>query len=385
MRFLTINARGMKEATDYSSLLRLDRVRGELPIPGTGGTMDISEARLSTALITTTHMDLAIFKLINLTDSVRGTSWSTKQDALNWKAAKIRPLRRGTGMAAFAFRIHCSCGTWATEWSEFLDGIDNASRFDLTDILSHGERLTMMFDDAGSGFALSEFYFTVLQLLRVAHDWIQESVEELKNLAGEFEWQYGPDGYLHDHDQEAAEVSRRNWESVMSHQQSLANGLLSRIAKKREEMSSLRDGLFNATSVREATKSSQLNHYILVFTVVTIFYLPLSFVAALFALDLFKWDAPGQKGSFAAAIVAVAGGTYVCSGLLIWTVRRPERRRTFTRVWIRLWEGCRRRLGWLRRERPVVEDLQRVDSLDGIPGRRGLENSTGVRFAWDLG
>jgi hypothetical protein len=31
--------------------------------------------------------------------------------------------------------------------------------------------------------------------------------------------------------------------------------------------------------VSEATKSKQLNHYILVFTVVTIFYLPLSFVA----------------------------------------------------------------------------------------------------------
>lgn len=37
--------------------------------------------------------------------------------------------------------------------------------------------------------------------------------------------------------------------------------------------------IFTATSVSEAAKSSQLNHYILVFTVVTIFYLPLSFVA----------------------------------------------------------------------------------------------------------
>ena len=33
------------------------------------------------------------------------------------------------------------------------------------------------------------------------------------------------------------------------------------------------------TSVREAKKSTQLNHYIFVFTVVTIFYLPLSFIA----------------------------------------------------------------------------------------------------------
>lgn len=37
--------------------------------------------------------------------------------------------------------------------------------------------------------------------------------------------------------------------------------------------------MFNATSVNEAKKTTQLNHYILVFTVITIFYLPLSFVS----------------------------------------------------------------------------------------------------------
>jgi hypothetical protein len=105
--------------------------------------------------------------------------------------------------------------------------------------------------------------------------------------------------------QEAAlAVFHQNWKRVSSHQQRLGNNLLSRIAKKGEEVKSLRDGvslrvqyrnpdsfhvdvlayrartqLFNATSVSEATKSSQLNHYILAFTVVTIFYLPLRFIA----------------------------------------------------------------------------------------------------------
>ena len=37
--------------------------------------------------------------------------------------------------------------------------------------------------------------------------------------------------------------------------------------------------MFNATSVNEAKKSTQLNHYIFVFTVITIIYLPLSFIA----------------------------------------------------------------------------------------------------------
>ena len=108
----------------------------------------------------------------------------------------------------------------------------------------------MMFDDAGSEFAVSQFYFTVLQLLRIAHDWIQESVEHLKDLIRFFEKHFEPSGRVgsidstsSEIDQAAAEVSRRNWESVTSHQQQLANSLLARIARKREEVSSLRDGV----------------------------------------------------------------------------------------------------------------------------------------------
>ncbi len=37
--------------------------------------------------------------------------------------------------------------------------------------------------------------------------------------------------------------------------------------------------MFNATFVAEARRATQLSHYILVFTIVAIFYLPLSFVA----------------------------------------------------------------------------------------------------------
>ncbi|GAB1309885.1 hypothetical protein MFIFM68171_00095 [Madurella fahalii] len=83
----------------------------------------------------------------------------------------------------------------------------------------------------------------------------------------------------------------------------------------------------------EAAKSSQLNHYILVFTVVTIFYLPLSFIAALFALGMFNWDKPGQTVSFAVTMVLVASGTYVFSGLLIWVVREPARRQDIKQIY----------------------------------------------------
>ncbi|KAJ4293976.1 hypothetical protein N0V88_005490, partial [Collariella sp. IMI 366227] len=85
--------------------------------------------------------------------------------------------------------------------------------------------------------------------------------------------------------------------------------------------------LFTATAVSEATKAKQLNHYIFVFTVVTIFYLPLTFVTALYALDLFSWDSPNQKTSFVVTLLLVAGTTYGFAGFLIWSVREPKRRK----------------------------------------------------------
>ena len=36
--------------------------------------------------------------------------------------------------------------------------------------------------------------------------------------------------------------------------------------------------LFNATAMKEALSSGQLNHYVLVFTIATVIFLPLSFV-----------------------------------------------------------------------------------------------------------
>ncbi|KAK0645440.1 hypothetical protein B0T16DRAFT_457473 [Cercophora newfieldiana] len=84
-----------------------------------------------------------------------------------------------------------------------------------------------------------------------------------------------------------------------------------------EEAKSLRDGLFNATAVSEATKSTQLNHYHLVFTVATVVYLPLSFIVAPFALELFDWKDPRQETWFIITIILVAGMTYFVSWLSI--------------------------------------------------------------------
>jgi hypothetical protein len=63
-----------------------------------------------------------------------------------------------------------------------------------------------------------------------------------------------------------------------------ASAVQRRIRKKTEEINSLRDGLFNATSLRESTKGMALNQAIYVFTVVTVLFTPVSFLATFWAL-----------------------------------------------------------------------------------------------------
>jgi hypothetical protein len=109
----------------------------------------------------------------------------------------------------------------------------------------------MMFDN--ELFATSELYFTILQLLRIASDWIREGMEDLENLAGQsqvfidFHFTLARRGgevpATVDVSEVVSEVIERNWENVVSHQKSLAKPLLERIEKKSEEVKSLRDGV----------------------------------------------------------------------------------------------------------------------------------------------
>jgi hypothetical protein len=105
----------------------------------------------------------------------------------------------------------------------------------------------------GNGFQLSEFYFAILQVLRIASVWIKESMSDLSTLVDDIEERFFsaetaedwitflPDSTETQH--EAIKVFKQNWGSVISHQRRIGNGLLNRIAKKEEEIKSLRDGV----------------------------------------------------------------------------------------------------------------------------------------------
>lgn len=114
-----------------------------------------------------------------------------------------------------------------------------------------------MYDDSNLG--VSEFYFFISQLLRFASDWIRESTDDLCVLVQQLErahfspeaekdnLKYGaPCSFLPDSPkarQATIEIFKQNWEIVLSHQQNLADDILNRIARKQEEVKSLRDGV----------------------------------------------------------------------------------------------------------------------------------------------
>ncbi|KAM7212717.1 hypothetical protein V8F06_011917 [Rhypophila decipiens] len=299
----------------------------------------VVELRYAVGLKTTWKFEQAVFTLFTMADSgrVRLRSLDELSNEWQWRMAGIVPLQRATGVAAFAFRIHSLLPEWERQWSSLIDTLGKAlnSNANLDAILSPAGRRSIMIDR--SGLQLSEFYFTMMQTLRIASEWIQESMDDLRHMVNDMERLYlspqTPEGFPTFLPLDATKrdefirVYRSNWNSVLLHQQNIGSELLSRIAKKQEELKSLRDGLFNATSINEAAKSTQLNHYILAFTVVTIFYLPLSFIATLFALDFFDLkEDPRQTKWFIATTVSVAIGTYVACWLLVWIVQEPNRR-----------------------------------------------------------
>ncbi|EAW25667.1 uncharacterized protein NFIA_044860 [Aspergillus fischeri NRRL 181] len=159
---------------------------------------------------------------------------------------------------------------WQRKWSSLLDEIDNCVRLQVTDLRNRQMREDLMFD---SSFARSDFYFTILQHLRIFAQTIRDTGSDLQALAdlGLFHLRIPLDNI----ESPAAAA----WEQIMTRFEETSDRLLQRIYNQTEDIRSLRDGLFNATSLREASKSTNMNRYIMVFTIMTILYLPLSFVA----------------------------------------------------------------------------------------------------------
>ncbi|KAF2802242.1 uncharacterized protein BDZ99DRAFT_401745 [Mytilinidion resinicola] len=212
-----------------------------------------------------------------------------------------------------------------------------------------------MFD---SSLDRSKQYFIVLQLLRIMGEWISGALKDLEQQKGGWlqDQEYRKYAMIAFHERELrADPSRgvpeldeidleekvisANWEALITYQRRHEKLLLDRIDKKTEEIKSLRDGvshrrLFNATSVLETRKGTAINQYLFVFTVITIFYLPLSFVASIFGMHLFdSEDNHRTQASFYISTVLISILTYILSGFGAWWVGDSVRRQKLKRGW----------------------------------------------------
>ncbi|TVY64930.1 hypothetical protein Focb16_v016424 [Fusarium oxysporum f. sp. cubense] len=157
-------------------------------------------------------------------------------------------------------------------WGETLGIIDELVHFKLDDFDNVLRVEDLMFDKS---FQRSKDYFVALQLLRIVDEWldeVQSSVEDMvKSLNRTYTFPY--------------DISSKDcYDGAVRYVNEHTTAAQSRVRKKREEINSLRDGLFNATSLRESTKAMALNQAIYVFTVVTVLFTPVSFLATFWAL-----------------------------------------------------------------------------------------------------
>ncbi|OQD89552.1 hypothetical protein PENANT_c002G07007 [Penicillium antarcticum] len=253
-------------------------------------------------------------------------------------------LGRLTAVGFFLAFLGVLLETVVGNWDESLDRLDETLVTSLSE-LKRSRRQDLMFDN--DQFAKSDQYFTALQVLRICSDWIKQVNQGLKTLHGQIDISKASldddsddDSNTHTAQDKANERKQLDemFSIVMAENEARSRPRLDRIERKVEEVKSLRDGLFNATSVREASKGTSLaemsgrqNQYILVFTIATVFYLPMSFVTSFYGMHLFDQgdDPSASKAPFIATFVVLSLATYILAASGLWFVKgRAEHKST---------------------------------------------------------
>ncbi|KAK3332319.1 hypothetical protein B0T19DRAFT_100148 [Cercophora scortea] len=234
----------------------------------------------------------------------RATEILVFPERATWEPNQILPCEGYPGLvgiAQFLASFSLQVERWDKGWTDTLEQIDEAFRrqvslsisslktaafgllvingtlltatHQITNSLDADQCESVMFDES---FKLSKIYFTTIQVLNVASDWIEKSIGEWESLARRWVRETRVDEVS---DQKGLGLVGEGWGHVTANFKAKADGHLDRIRQKREEVKALRDGLFNATSLREATKGMALNRAIYVFTIVTVIFTPISFMA----------------------------------------------------------------------------------------------------------
>ncbi|KAK8040378.1 hypothetical protein PG991_000166 [Apiospora marii] len=295
---------------------------------------------------------------------------------------------------------------WHKDWEKLLIMLDDVMTVQIEDIYDTKKRASLMFETStGSKFERSDRYFFVTELLRISAEWIKETGNDLQHLQAVTTREllkgiaHAKHNYNGEHPntiswEACADVISHNWTIVFQAYEKYEKDLLGKIERKAQEVKSLRDGLFSATSVREATKSTSINEYILVFTVMT-----------LYGIDMFNFDIPGQTTSFAITTVLVSLATYLAAWGIMYGVRQRRKKGGLgellsgLRGWIgisadtakralRVRNGPKQAAGWSRRPEIEVRIDQELPAEppkeDAREGKKREANFRKKYLSWNV-
>ncbi|KAK0708849.1 hypothetical protein B0T21DRAFT_428104 [Apiosordaria backusii] len=298
--------------------VRCVRQSGEFPSHRAKSSSSFTERRMSILC----HWDYTYlphgFRIVALTDAMTMkqeghvnvsndlfTDWEDRHFAVQGPNASYHLLQSS---------VHRLLMFWETEWGHCLDALE--SNVNTSETSSR-----LMFD---TSFERSRVYFKTLQMLRIFADAIRETGRDLqemdpeKLIQGNFR-RAGRDVHYFLRQEPLEDKSLwDNWKILLDFQQAAEEKLLRRITEKTEEITSLRDGLFNATSLREASRSTTMNRY-----VIPLFYPVSKNVAnaaqALFGTPLFEAESQEETVErFKISTIIVCVITYVIAIALIW-------------------------------------------------------------------
>ncbi|KAK4445783.1 hypothetical protein QBC34DRAFT_412658 [Podospora aff. communis PSN243] len=257
------------------------------------------------------------------------SSGDTGERYINWEEQGFVVQGLNAGHHLLQCTLFAALHEWVDQWLQCLDWLDSVVKIELEDIMNHNESERLMFD---SSFERSRIYFKTLQVLRIFSQTVKSTRRAVYSLAPEripkvFSIRTGATRpFIHPNTIATDDkILMANWKILWSYYLESEKQLLQQIAEKTEEIKSLRDGLFNATSLREASRSTTMNRYVIVFTIVTVLYLPPSLIASVFGTELFTTeDTEETIGRFKTSTVVVSMSTYIFALLLIWLADRLE-------------------------------------------------------------
>ncbi|KAI0107887.1 hypothetical protein GGR51DRAFT_559222 [Nemania sp. FL0031] len=255
-----------------------------------------------------------------LEGSPGGRVWS-ERGVGSWKRYGIYPAGLYTGVSMFQIQICVFIESWERDWTATITRIDEMVSLKF-DVLDDDDRLRNLV--LGNRSDAAVLYFKVIQILNNFSDTVRAAPSYLDTLSHNVRNLHSFDYWFEEsypHTGAVRHILEHNWKIVRDRQRDASDRILAKLERTSNEVKSLQSGVFNVQSITEARKSRVLNKYLLVFTIVTILFLPPTFVATFFGMHIFDASTiDTTQKIFWIVLAGLSGGTYLIAGLGLFSV-----------------------------------------------------------------